>query len=208
VFETGALETEAFETGAFETEAFGTIEFEAISFRVALLLDALSIALVRSECFLLVDLGVSEPRRPTRSTRVSSRRSFCWINGILQSPHSFDDGSLVVPQLMQIIDALVLSARLSFDSRTWRLDRVVPILVPHSWQKRSPGTTTEAHPGQVATCSEVLQAISVCEPLTSCMSNRYPLLSSKNEDDASLSLSQENSEIVRTSYISSCAVLI
>lgn len=75
--ETEALETGALETEAFETGAFGTIALEAISFRVDLLLDALSIALVGSERFLLVDLGVSEPRRPTRSTRESSRRSFC-----------------------------------------------------------------------------------------------------------------------------------
>ena len=76
-FETGVFETEALETGVFEAGAFGTIALEAISFRVDLLLDALSIALVGSERFLLVDLGVSEPRRPTRSTRESSRRSFC-----------------------------------------------------------------------------------------------------------------------------------
>lgn len=77
---------------------------------------------------------VNEPRSPFGSVALSSRRLCAGMSGILQSLHTVEKALLVVPQLMQMIEAEPASTPMRSDLsfKFDRFDRLVPILVPHS----------------------------------------------------------------------------
>jgi hypothetical protein len=83
------------------------------------------------------------------------------IKGILQSLQTVDKASLLVPQLMHMISpipgierpAAPFSLLPERSLAALLLERMVLTLVPHSWQKRSPGINSAEHPRQVGACS-------------------------------------------------------